>query len=84
MVKRLAHLCLVVRDLDKAVSFYRDALGMTEAFPFINAEGKQYGQYFHAGDGTFTTRGTTNSRTGISACRWKTSPPRSIGSARPA
>ncbi|MFW6155055.1 MAG: VOC family protein [Planctomycetota bacterium] len=53
MVKRLAHLCLVVSDLDKAVSFYRDALGMTEAFPFIDTGGRQYGQYLHAGEGTF-------------------------------
>jgi len=53
LAKRLAHLCLVVRDLDTAVSFYRDVLGMTEAFPFINKEGKQYGQYFHVGEGSF-------------------------------
>ncbi len=53
MPKRLAHVCFVVSDLDKAVSFYRDALGMTEAFPFIDTDGRQYGQYLHVGGGTF-------------------------------
>lgn len=53
MICCLAHVCFTVRDLDASVAFYRDGLGFTEAFPFVNEAGERFGQYFHIGQGTF-------------------------------
>ncbi len=48
-MKALAHLCFVVRDLDAAVAFYCERLGLTHAFDFVNAEGERFGVYLHVG-----------------------------------
>lgn len=53
MIKGIAHICFVVRDLDASVAFYRDALGLKLAFEFRNQAGARVGAYLHAGDRTF-------------------------------
>jgi catechol 2,3-dioxygenase-like lactoylglutathione lyase family enzyme len=53
LIKGLAHLCFTVSDLKRSVAFYRDTLGMTPAFDFIDENGHYYGQYLHAGERTF-------------------------------
>ena len=39
MIKRLAHVCFIVRDLNASLEFYRDKLGFTEAFEAFKAIG---------------------------------------------
>jgi catechol 2,3-dioxygenase-like lactoylglutathione lyase family enzyme len=53
MIKGIAHVCFVVRDLDASLAFYRDALGLRQAFEFRNAAGARTGVYLHAGERTF-------------------------------
>jgi len=53
MITGLAHVCFIVADLERAEAFYRDKLGFEPAFDFINAQGVKFGQYLHAGRGTF-------------------------------
>ena len=53
MIMGLAHVCFIVADLERAVAFYRDKLGFEPAFDFVNAQGAEFGQYLHAGRGTF-------------------------------
>jgi catechol 2,3-dioxygenase-like lactoylglutathione lyase family enzyme len=53
MIKGLAHVCFVVKDLDASVAFYHNALGLKLAFDFRNAAGVRTGAYLHAGDRTF-------------------------------
>jgi len=53
MIKSLAHACFVVSDLDRAIAFYRDALGMELAFEFTNDAGRRTGVYLACGGRTF-------------------------------
>jgi catechol 2,3-dioxygenase-like lactoylglutathione lyase family enzyme len=53
MIKGLAHVCFVVRDLDASIAFYRNILGLNLAFEFRNGAGLRTGAYLHAGDRTF-------------------------------
>jgi len=53
MVKNIAHICFVVRDLGKSVSFYRDVFGLKQAFDFVNEKGERFGVYLHAGGRNF-------------------------------
>jgi catechol 2,3-dioxygenase-like lactoylglutathione lyase family enzyme len=53
MIKGIAHVCFVVRDLETSLAFYRDALGLHPAFEFRNAAGARTGAYLHAGERTF-------------------------------
>lgn len=53
MIKGIAHVCFVVRDLDASIAYYRDRLGLRPAFEFINDEGERFGVYLHAGERTF-------------------------------
>lgn len=53
MFTGLAHLCFRVRDLDRAVDFYCDKLGLKHGFDFINEQGQRYGAYIHVGQRTF-------------------------------
>ena len=49
MIKGLAHVCFVVGDLERSLSFYRDKLGLAPAFDFVNDQGERFGIYLHAG-----------------------------------
>ena len=53
MVKRLAHVCFTVRDLDASEAFYRDKLGLRPAFDFLDAQGERFGVYLHIGGCNF-------------------------------
>jgi catechol 2,3-dioxygenase-like lactoylglutathione lyase family enzyme len=53
MITGLAHACFTVADLERALDFYRDGLGLKEAFDFINENGKRYGVYLHVGGRNF-------------------------------
>ncbi len=53
MITGLAHICFTVSDLDRAIAFYRDGLGLKEAFDFINENGKRFGVYLHVGGRNF-------------------------------
>lgn len=53
MITALAHLCFVVRDLETSLAFYRDTLGLTPAFDFLNENGERYGAYLHIGGRSF-------------------------------
>lgn len=53
MITGLAHVCFTVSDLDASLAFYRDKLGMKEAFDFVNDKGERYGIYLHVGGRQF-------------------------------
>ena len=53
MLKSLAHACFVVADLERSISFYRDALGLSVAFEFRNDAGQRSGAYLACGGRTF-------------------------------
>ena len=48
----LAHICILTRDLEETLRFYRDALGMEKVFDF-NKEGELYGYYLKMSDGNY-------------------------------
>ncbi len=49
----IAHVCYHVSDLDRAIAFYRDLLGLPLAFEFLDGHGQRFGVYLHAGERTF-------------------------------
>ena len=53
MVKNLAHICFTVRNLEASLSFYRDILGLSQAFDFVNEKNERFGVYLHAGGRSF-------------------------------
>lgn len=53
MIVGMAHACFVVSDLERSLSFYRDQLGLPEAFSFINDAGHRHGVYLHLGGRNF-------------------------------
>jgi len=53
MIKQLAHLCLKTSQLDRMTAFYRDALGATVRFRYLNKAGEPIGCYFALGENTF-------------------------------
>lgn len=53
MITGLAHACFTVSDLERALSFYRDGLGLKEAFDFIDDTGHRFGVYLHLGRRNF-------------------------------
>lgn len=53
MITGIAHACYTVADLDRAVDFYRDMLGLTVAFEFLNDRDERFGVYLHVGQRTF-------------------------------
>lgn len=53
MIRSLAHACFVVSDLDRAIAFYRDGLGLPLAFDFKNDKGERTGAYLRCGERTF-------------------------------
>lgn len=52
MITYLAHACFTVSDLDRSLAFYRDQLGLTQAFEF-NRDGRRVGVYLHVGGRNF-------------------------------
>jgi catechol 2,3-dioxygenase-like lactoylglutathione lyase family enzyme len=50
MIRRIAHVCILSRDLDAAERFYCGALGMRKGFEFRKA-GELVGFYLDAGGG---------------------------------
>lgn len=53
MVKGLAHICFVVRDLEASEAFYCDKLGFERAFDFVNEHGRRFGVYLKIGGRNF-------------------------------
>ena len=53
MITGLAHACFTVGDLDSALEFYRDGLGLKEAFDYVDENGRRYGVYLHLGGRNF-------------------------------
>ncbi len=53
MITGLAHVCFTVADLDASEAFYRDQLGFTHAFDFVNDAGERHGVYLHIGGRSF-------------------------------
>lgn len=53
MIKGIAHVCYVVKDLEKAIYFYCDALKLKLAFEFLNEKGKRFGVYIYVGGRNF-------------------------------
>lgn len=51
-MRRLAHVCLKVRDLARTTAFYQDALGLEPRFTFERG-GRRIGAYFAAGGESF-------------------------------
>lgn len=53
MITGLAHACFTVSDLEQSLHFYRDGLGLKEAFDFRNDEGHRFGIYLYLGERNF-------------------------------
>ena len=53
MIRNIAHACFTVSSLERSLNFYRDGLGLTEAFDFVNDEGRRFGIYLHTGGRNF-------------------------------
>jgi catechol 2,3-dioxygenase-like lactoylglutathione lyase family enzyme len=53
MIRNLAHLCFVVRDLDASLAFYVEKLGLRHAFDATNDAGERTGVYIAVGGRTF-------------------------------
>ena len=52
MIKRIAHLCIISKDLKATESFYTSALGLKKAFYFLR-NGTVTGFYLEVGDDSF-------------------------------
>lgn len=53
MIRKLAHACLGVHDLNKSIDFYCRILGCRVVHEFINPAGELYGVFLYVNDGTF-------------------------------
>lgn len=53
MIRKLAHLCYYTDDLERMLRYYRDGLGLKEAFRFTSDAGEWFGVYLQCGDSTF-------------------------------
>jgi catechol 2,3-dioxygenase-like lactoylglutathione lyase family enzyme len=53
MITGLAHACFTVSDLERAIAFYRDGLGLKPAFDFTDENGRRFGLYLHLGGRNF-------------------------------
>jgi glyoxylase I family protein len=53
VITALAHACFTVSDLERSIHFYRDGLGLVEAFDFTRPTGRRFGLYLHVGGRSF-------------------------------
>ena len=53
MITGLAHACFTVANLEAALHFYRDGLGLKEAFDFKDDDGRRFGVYLYLGGRNF-------------------------------
>jgi glyoxylase I family protein len=53
MIRQLAHFCLKTSQLERMTAFYRDTLGATVKFRYLNKAGEPIGAYFALGANTF-------------------------------
>jgi catechol 2,3-dioxygenase-like lactoylglutathione lyase family enzyme len=53
MITGIAHTCYLVPDLDRALAFYVEQLGLKVAFEFRREDGTRYGVYLRLGRRTF-------------------------------
>lgn len=53
MVKALAHMCFVVKNLENSIAFYVGKMGMKPGFDFINDKGERFGIYVCVGGRSF-------------------------------
>lgn len=53
MLRAFAHACYRVSDLERSIVFYRDKLGCTEAFDFVNEAGVRFGVYLKVAGRSF-------------------------------
>ena len=53
MIKTLAHVCFIVKDLEASERFYTEKLGMKKAFDCLRENGERCGLYLHAGGRAF-------------------------------
>jgi lactoylglutathione lyase/glyoxylase I family protein len=53
VIKQLAHLCLKTSQLERMTAFYRDTLGATVKFRYLNRAGELIGCYVALGANTF-------------------------------
>jgi len=53
MITGMAHACFTVADLERALGFYRDGLGLKPAFDFVDENGRRYGIYLYLGGRNF-------------------------------
>lgn len=53
MIKNLGHIAVRVKDLDESLRFYKDILGLEEAFRLCGDDGKPYLVYLYIAPGQF-------------------------------
>ncbi|MEM3013644.1 MAG: VOC family protein [Candidatus Bathyarchaeia archaeon] len=53
MIKGIAHVCYVVKDLEKAIQFYCGTLKLKLAFEFLDEKGERFGVYIYVGGRNF-------------------------------
>ena len=53
MIRDLAHVCFVVRDLNASIEFYVKKLGLASAFDFLDDKGERFGVYVKVGPRSF-------------------------------
>jgi catechol 2,3-dioxygenase-like lactoylglutathione lyase family enzyme len=53
MITGMAHACFTVANLERALGFYRDGLGLKPAFDFVDENGRRYGIYLYLGQRNF-------------------------------